>query len=74
MPEADETGTGTMFCVSPGTESTVQKRQDDLELRLSISIGVAMFPDDANTAEALTRAADAALYRAKAKGRDVVSD
>ncbi len=49
-------------------------RQDDLELRLSISIGLAMFPDDANTAEALTRAADAALYRAKAKGRDVVSD
>jgi diguanylate cyclase (GGDEF)-like protein len=49
-------------------------RQDDLELRLSISIGVAVFPDDAKTAEALARAADAALYRAKEKGRDRVSD
>jgi two-component system cell cycle response regulator len=49
-------------------------RQDDLELRLSISIGVATFPGDGTTADVLTRAADAALYRAKEKGRDVVSD
>ena len=36
---------------------------------VSASIGIAMFPDDAPTPEALIRAADAALYRSKANGR-----
>jgi diguanylate cyclase (GGDEF)-like protein/PAS domain S-box-containing protein len=36
----------------------------------SASIGIAMFPDDATTTVDLTRAADAALYRAKAMGRN----
>ncbi len=48
--------------------------KDGLELRLTISIGVATFPADATKAESLTSAADAALYRAKEKGRDTVSD
>jgi diguanylate cyclase (GGDEF)-like protein len=39
---------------------------------LSISIGVASFPDDASDSEALVRAADAALYQAKHGGRNCV--
>jgi diguanylate cyclase (GGDEF)-like protein len=39
---------------------------------LSISIGVAHFPDDGRTPEDLLRAADVALYAAKAQGRDRV--
>jgi GGDEF domain-containing protein len=35
-------------------------------------VGVAAFPDDATDAESLVRAADAALYRAKAGGRNCV--
>lgn len=42
-------------------------------LKPTISIGVAAFPEDATTPERLTRAADEALYRAKAAGRDRVS-
>ncbi|MEZ4402480.1 MAG: diguanylate cyclase [Kofleriaceae bacterium] len=38
--------------------------------RVSISVGVASFPDDATDAEALVRAADDALYAAKRAGRD----
>lgn len=38
----------------------------------SISIGVAVFPEDAATFEVLTRRADEALYRAKAAGRGCV--
>lgn len=38
--------------------------------KLSVSIGVATFPEDAADAEALVRAADAALYAAKRAGRD----
>ena len=39
---------------------------------LSASIGVAAFPEHGSTAEALVRAADTALYRAKREGRDRV--
>jgi diguanylate cyclase (GGDEF)-like protein len=40
--------------------------------KMTVSIGVAICPDDATTAEALLEAADVALYRAKKSGRDVV--
>jgi diguanylate cyclase (GGDEF)-like protein len=40
--------------------------------RLTISIGVAAFPDDASEAEGLIRAADSALYKAKSGGRNCV--
>jgi diguanylate cyclase (GGDEF)-like protein/PAS domain S-box-containing protein len=39
---------------------------------VTLSLGVAVFPDHGTTAEELVRAADAALYRAKAAGRDRV--
>jgi len=40
----------------------------ELEVSISISIGVANYPADGETAKALTRAADAAMYRAKKAG------
>ena len=40
--------------------------------KLTVSIGVAVCPEDANTPEALLEAADVALYRAKKSGRDTV--
>lgn len=40
--------------------------------RITISTGVAMFPEDGATAEELLRAADQSLYRAKSEGRDRV--
>jgi diguanylate cyclase (GGDEF)-like protein len=39
---------------------------------VTISAGAAVFPDHGSTAEAVIRAADAALYRAKVAGRDRV--
>jgi diguanylate cyclase (GGDEF)-like protein len=41
------------------------------ELRCAASIGLALYPDHANTLTGLMRAADAAMYRAKARWRDV---
>ncbi len=40
--------------------------------KMTVSIGVAVCPEDATTAEALLEAADVALYRAKKSGRDTV--
>ena len=48
--------------------------KENLQLQVTISIGVATFPGDGKLLEALVQSADQALYRAKAKGRNVVSD
>jgi diguanylate cyclase (GGDEF)-like protein len=44
-----------------------------LDVRLTASVGVACFPDHANTSLELIRAADFAMYAAKARGRDGIS-
>ncbi len=46
-------------------------RIDGRELRCAASIGLALYPDHANTLTGLLRAADAAMYRAKARCRGV---
>ncbi len=53
-------------------ERTYEK--DGKSVRVSISIGIAVLPDNARELEALNQAADEALYRAKAKGRNCVSE
>ncbi|HSI58373.1 MAG TPA: EAL domain-containing protein [Ideonella sp.] len=40
------------------------------ELHVSCSIGIALFPDDAQDVDDLVRHADVAMYQAKAQGRD----
>ncbi len=47
--------------------------RDGIELHVTLSIGVAAHPEDGATADALFRAADQALYRAKAAGKNRVS-
>jgi diguanylate cyclase (GGDEF)-like protein/PAS domain S-box-containing protein len=43
---------------------------DGNELHVTLSIGISIYPDDAATAEAVMQNADAAMYHAKAKGRN----
>ncbi len=45
---------------------------DGVEVRASCSIGVCLFPDDGGTAGELLEHADAAMYAAKAAGRNAV--
>jgi diguanylate cyclase (GGDEF)-like protein/PAS domain S-box-containing protein len=40
------------------------------EVVVSASVGIALFPDDGESIDALTKAADAAMYRAKDRGRN----
>ncbi len=44
----------------------------DLPLSITVSIGVAIYPESGNGARALRRAADEALYAAKDAGRNVI--
>ncbi|QPJ65834.1 MAG: sensor domain-containing diguanylate cyclase [Candidatus Nitrohelix vancouverensis] len=43
---------------------------EDRELKISVSIGISVYPDDGNDAKTLLRKADTALYRAKNKGKN----
>ena len=45
---------------------------DGRELFVSASMGVAMFPEDGESSEALVKNADIAMYRAKAQGSDLL--
>ena len=43
-------------------------RLDQSQVRMTISIGLSLFPDDADSAEDMVRHADAAVYKAKSRG------
>lgn len=45
---------------------------ESLDIRLTVSVGVATFPDVAGSAEALVKAADTAMYRVKGSGKNGV--
>jgi diguanylate cyclase (GGDEF) domain len=47
---------------------------DPVEVTVGVSIGVAMYPEDASSGEVLVGLADAAMYRAKRSGRGQVVD
>jgi diguanylate cyclase (GGDEF)-like protein len=48
-------------------------RVGERELNMSVSVGISIYPDHEKNADALLRAADAALFRAKALGRNRLS-
>ncbi len=43
---------------------------DDTELQVAASVGISVYPRDADSSEALMRCADLAMYRAKTAGGD----
>ncbi len=51
-------------------EFAVPLRVDDRELLVSLTAGIALFPEHGDSVEALLRAADSALHDAKDKGRN----
>ncbi|MDC4205404.1 MAG: sensor domain-containing diguanylate cyclase [Candidatus Manganitrophus sp.] len=59
------------LCREIERNETLQKKYSDLA-RLTVSVGLATFPDDAETFEELIRNADRALYQAKLQGKNRV--
>jgi len=43
---------------------------DELELHVTASVGVSVYPEDGADAKTLIKSADAAMYQAKASGRN----
>ena len=72
-PETDSTGT---LIFAQRLCKMIASEQWDLgngtQISLTVSIGIASCPDDANTSQALLAAADKALYAAKETGRNRV--
>lgn len=50
-----------------------RKRVEDADLDLSVSIGIASYPEDGKTPEELLAAADAGLYISKKQGKNTIS-
>lgn len=68
LPETDESAAGHLAeCVVQALSAPYHL--NGYELVSTPSIGIAMAPTDGGTLEELLRAADAAMYRAKAEGR-----
>jgi two-component system cell cycle response regulator len=70
LPESDGDGAGHTAERICGAMRARPFVVGELELSVTVSIGVAVFPRNAQTAGALVRAADEALYAAKGAGRD----
>ena len=72
MPETD---VSTAYLVLERIRRRVEEhylRVDGHDVRMTVSAGVATFPDHAGDAEDLIRAADEAMYRAKGAGKNRV--
>jgi predicted signal transduction protein with EAL and GGDEF domain len=65
---ADAAALGEQLLGSVSSELAILGQQ----LRIALSVGVAMFPTDGTDSTSLVANADAALYRAKAEGRGMV--
>ena len=68
LPAADEDGAGHVAGKVLKALSAPY-RIEQYELAVTASMGIAMYPDDGSTYEALSMCADTAMYRAKQSGR-----
>ena len=72
-PHTDKTGASIIAARMVDFISGIDFILDDTNItRVTISMGVAAFPDDANTKEGLIQTADKALYQAKNLGKNRV--
>lgn len=69
LPELHSAADAAQVCDKLQREMDEPVALDGRSLRISVSMGVAMFPDDGETVETLLQKADVALYQVKNSGR-----
>lgn len=73
MPETDKRGA---YVLSERIRETIATKafvtNDGVDVRITASVGIATFPDDASDASSLLDMADRAMYMAKARGRNTI--
>ncbi|MCZ4306329.1 EAL domain-containing protein [Zoogloeaceae bacterium G21618-S1] len=69
LPELNSAGDAAHVCEKLQREMDEPVTLDGRTLRISVSMGVAMYPDDGDTVETLLQKADVALYQVKNAGR-----
>src|SRR5439155_4887718 len=72
LPEIEDAQEARAICERLKSAAQRQLARDHITFPLSLSMGVAVCPDDADLAAVLLQHADAALYLAKLHGRDEV--
>lgn len=74
LPETDkQAALGVAEQIRSAISHLVLQTSQGQEVAVSVSIGVASYPDDADTPKALLDLADTALYRAKRSGKNQVA-
>ena len=74
MADTDhDTGTQVAERIRAAVARTNFEAQSGKTLQITVSVGVATFPDHGETAESLIDSADKAMYRAKSLGRNRIS-
>lgn len=74
LPETDSAGAALASeRLRKKIEENVFKAYDE-RLKITVSIGFAVYPEDANNAKALIERSDSALYAAKKSGKNVVCE
>ena len=72
LPEVNHAEEARLVCERLKSAVQQQIADDHLSFPLTISMGIALYPDDATLAGALLQKADMALYLAKSRGRDAI--
>src|SRR6185369_16180605 len=72
LPEIHDAQEARLICERLRGAVHKQIPRDQIAFPLSLSMGIAVYPDDADLASVLMHHADAALYLAKSRGRDEV--
>jgi diguanylate cyclase (GGDEF)-like protein/PAS domain S-box-containing protein len=72
LSEVSDAAAVLALCEKLRAECSKPVRHEGLDMRIAISMGISLFPDDAPDFRTLLRFADSALYHAKGEGRNNV--
>jgi len=70
LPDIERSQDAARFAAKMLTAQAFPHRIDAQELHVTVSIGIGLYPDDGQNADAVIKSADTAMYHAKEKGRN----